>query len=67
VKEFVGALSVLSGAGDVCAQCSIRQEACVEFEVAGTFNEADTFEAICDAKKAVENKELILTRNELPS
>ena len=36
VKEFVGALSVLSGAGDVCAQCSIRQEACVEFELAGS-------------------------------
>ena len=57
-KELVGAVSVLSGVGGVCAQCSARQEGSVAYEV------SDTFKTIPDAKDAFKTGELSLTRND---
>ena len=58
-KELVGAISILSGVGGVCAQCSLGVEGCVAFEV------SDTFKTISIAEKAFENGELNFTRNDL--
>ena len=57
-KELVGAISVLSGVGGVCAQCSARQECSVAYEV------SDTFKSIACAEEAFKNGELTLIRNE---
>lgn len=57
---LVGAVSVLSGQGSVCARCSQRAEGCVAFEV------SETFGSIEDAEKAFDEKKLCLKRNDIP-
>ena len=58
--ELVGAISILSGVGGTCAQCATGNEAAIIYEV------SETFDSVDDVLCAFANKELCLTRNEIP-